>query len=231
MAISDWSSTAGSNTSIDGINIAEGCPSGNMNNAARAIMANVKAWTDAPVTYGTWTGAGYALSGVSNFYIAASGANPIINYDANDYHLYNQAANALTLTIGGATIATWTSTGLALNAAPLAVASGGTGATTQAAAFAALAVAASSLTQPGYLKLANGLIFQWGFVTTSASPTAQSAVSFPTAFPSTAFSILVNPNNNSPTATSAWVDSASASGFNLRCNIASVGCFWFAVGV
>lgn len=42
MAVSDWSTDADLNVSIDGINIAEGCPPSNVNNALRAIMANVK---------------------------------------------------------------------------------------------------------------------------------------------------------------------------------------------
>lgn len=42
MAVQDWSTTAGSNTSIDGININEGCAAGNMNGAVRAVMANVR---------------------------------------------------------------------------------------------------------------------------------------------------------------------------------------------
>jgi hypothetical protein len=40
--IFDWSATAASNTTVDGINIAEGCPAGNLNNAARSIMALVR---------------------------------------------------------------------------------------------------------------------------------------------------------------------------------------------
>jgi len=43
MAVSDWSTTASSNTSIDGTNIAEGCPAGNANDGLRKIMANVRA--------------------------------------------------------------------------------------------------------------------------------------------------------------------------------------------
>lgn len=47
MAVSDWSEDADLNVSIDGINIAEGCPPSNVNNALRAIMANVKALKEA----------------------------------------------------------------------------------------------------------------------------------------------------------------------------------------
>lgn len=42
MAVSDYSTSAGSNTSISGINIAEGCSPGNINNAIRQLMADVK---------------------------------------------------------------------------------------------------------------------------------------------------------------------------------------------
>lgn len=38
----DWSSTAASNTTVDGINIAEGCPAANVNNGMRSIMALVR---------------------------------------------------------------------------------------------------------------------------------------------------------------------------------------------
>ena len=47
MAVSDWSSTADENTSIDGINIAEHCPAKNMNDALRAVMAALKTKCDA----------------------------------------------------------------------------------------------------------------------------------------------------------------------------------------
>lgn len=42
MAVSDWSATPSQNTSIDGINIGEGCPPANINNAIRSVMASVK---------------------------------------------------------------------------------------------------------------------------------------------------------------------------------------------
>lgn len=40
--VSDWSETPDSNSTVDGINIAEGCPAGNMNGGLRAVMAAVK---------------------------------------------------------------------------------------------------------------------------------------------------------------------------------------------
>lgn len=42
MAVSDYSTTPGDNITISGINIAEGCPPANINNAFRQMMADVK---------------------------------------------------------------------------------------------------------------------------------------------------------------------------------------------
>lgn len=39
---SDWKTTASENTTIEGINVAESCPPGNINNAIREIMAACK---------------------------------------------------------------------------------------------------------------------------------------------------------------------------------------------
>lgn len=46
MAVSDWSTTAGENTTVGPVNIAEGCPAANMNNMGREIMAQVKQFTN-----------------------------------------------------------------------------------------------------------------------------------------------------------------------------------------
>lgn len=69
MAVSDWSTTPGSNTTIDGINIAEGCPAGNMNGATRSIMAAVRAMYDAlPVMTSYVTKAAAVFSGTQPKY-------------------------------------------------------------------------------------------------------------------------------------------------------------------
>lgn len=41
-AVGDWDSDADGNTDVGGVSIAEGCPPGNINNALRTIMAQVK---------------------------------------------------------------------------------------------------------------------------------------------------------------------------------------------
>jgi hypothetical protein len=40
--VSDWSETPNSNVTIDGVNIAENCTPGNINNAIRSCMAGVR---------------------------------------------------------------------------------------------------------------------------------------------------------------------------------------------
>lgn len=42
--ISEWSSTAASNTDVGGVNIAEGCPPATINNAIREVMAQCNNW-------------------------------------------------------------------------------------------------------------------------------------------------------------------------------------------
>jgi len=44
--VTDWSETPAGNTTVDGINIAEGCPAGNVNGAIRAVMAGVRTLRD-----------------------------------------------------------------------------------------------------------------------------------------------------------------------------------------
>lgn len=46
MAFSDYSTTPANNSSVEGINIAEGCPAANVNNALRQLAADGKALSD-----------------------------------------------------------------------------------------------------------------------------------------------------------------------------------------
>ena len=46
MAVSDWSTTADDNTTIDGLDIGEDCSPANINNAIRSVMAGVRAKCD-----------------------------------------------------------------------------------------------------------------------------------------------------------------------------------------
>lgn len=53
MAVTDYSATAGSNTSIAGINIGENCPRANINDAIRQIMADLKTLVGTTTSIGT----------------------------------------------------------------------------------------------------------------------------------------------------------------------------------
>jgi len=84
--ISEFSSTAASNTDISNINIAEGCSPANVNNAIRGLMAQLKDFQSASPTYYTsdsdalavgagGTGAITASTARTNLSAAKSGAN------------------------------------------------------------------------------------------------------------------------------------------------------------
>lgn len=66
--ISEWSSTPASNTDIDGINIAEGCPPSGINDAIRELMSQVKD------LYSGTTGDAIAIAGGGTGSTTASGA-------------------------------------------------------------------------------------------------------------------------------------------------------------
>jgi hypothetical protein len=63
-SVAEWSTTRASNSDIDGINIAEGCPAGNMNDAVRELMAQVAETplSGGTATHDTLTGLTYALT-------------------------------------------------------------------------------------------------------------------------------------------------------------------------
>ena len=43
--VTTWSETPASNTTVDGVSIAENCSPANINNAIRSVMAGVKTYT------------------------------------------------------------------------------------------------------------------------------------------------------------------------------------------
>jgi hypothetical protein len=83
--------------------------------------------------------------------------------------------------------ATLTGAAVVATTTPIAITSGGTGASTAAGAFANIAVTASAITQPGYIKFPNGLIIQWASVAFGGGNTQ--LVNFPIAFPSNVFAV------------------------------------------
>ena len=124
------------------------------------------------------------------------------------------------------TLTNKTISGLAVD---LAIADGGTGASTAAAAFANIAVSASSLAANGYIKFANNLTVQWG-------TSARGAVSFPVAFPTAATSVVITPRTGPSDSDEAdegpYVSALSTSSFTISADgdNASNSYYWLAVG-
>lgn len=202
----DWSTTAGSNTTVDGINVNTGMSPGNVDNAFRSIMALIRNSFSATLQN--------FLAGVSALPISSGGTGSSTAADAR---------TALGL-------------GSAATESTVPVAKGGTGATTAAAAFANIAVAASSLSGNGYIKLQNGLILQWGSVSTVAGEGAQN-ISFPIAFPTQCFTAVATLKGNSSAGNDMWLQ---VTGFNTTTlntfyqaassGNSGYGAYWIAVG-
>jgi len=82
--IKDYSSTAGSNTSVGGVSIAEGMLPSNINNAFRAITADIREWYNDSqwVVYGDGDGA-HTFAYVSGTSFTVNGANVTSIYEAS----------------------------------------------------------------------------------------------------------------------------------------------------
>jgi hypothetical protein len=117
-----------------------------------------------------------------------------------------------------------------LSTAP--IANGGTGATTAATAFDAIVAAASTLADPGYIKLQNGLHIIWGSF--SAAANGSTSVTYPSGVSLTSFSIAVcngvgefstTAQDNFPT-----VSSCGTTGFAAWNASNSCTAFYIAIG-
>lgn len=89
---------------------------------------------------------------------------------------------------------------------------------------------AASLGASGYQKLPSGRIEQHGTFTSSATPGAPVAVTFPIAFPNACRSIEVTPLYGSTSIASGWFDSPATTGFSGRSNVAGFVCHYRAIG-
>lgn len=87
-----------------------------------------------------------------------------------------------------------------------------------------------SLSANGYQKLPGGLIMQWGSTTLAASGSAN--ITFPTAFPSSVYSVCIGQIYNSSAIPQVVVTNYSKTGatfFNAQ-NSSGCGVFWIAIG-
>jgi hypothetical protein len=83
MSYTTWSTDASLNVSVNGVNISEGCPPGNLNNMGREIMAGVASLRDAmpsitglaPLTGAVFTGTQPRYTGAGAYLFNASSGN------------------------------------------------------------------------------------------------------------------------------------------------------------
>lgn len=217
----DWSTTPGSNTVVDGININEGCAPANINNAIRSVMALIR--NSFATSLKTFFAGSTALPVANGGTGATTAAG--IRSAAGLGTLATQNANAVAIT--GGTIAGLSSA--------LAIVSGGTGATTASAALAALGgvgVTASSLASPGYVKLTNGLILQWGTATVGMDSSA--TVTFPVAFTTFAVpvaSAVAQSGSTTNSQNTGYVSNTLTTMTLWNADDRTVSVPWFAVGV
>ena len=171
-SVFDWSATPASNTTIDGINVAEGCPSGNINNAIRSMAALTRntfasglqtffAGSSAlPVANGgtalastpsngqllIGNGSGYTLAAISaGTGITVTNGAGTVTIAAVNLGTVTSVAVAVPafLSVTGSPITSSGTITIGLSGTALPIANGGTGSTSASAARTALGVAAS----------------------------------------------------------------------------------------
>jgi hypothetical protein len=91
---------------------------------------------------------------------------------------------------------------------------------------------ASLSTSPsnGYQKLPSGIILQVGVSAAPASSGAAVPITFPLAFPVVCSGLFLLQTYDSTTPASAWADTITQTGANLRGSIAGNIIYWFAIG-
>jgi len=191
LAVGDWSTTAADNVSVGAVNIAENCPSANLNNAIREVMAQVaQAFDDLGDNYQAKDALLTSLAGLTT---------------AADQLVYATGPDTFALTALTAFARTF-----------LDDADGAAVCNT----IGAVRVSALSLANPGYIRFQVGAssYFQvaWGTFTSGANQYA--TVSYASAFPNAAFVVTdggSGAGDGSPTENPAFVTSSGASSFTV----------------
>lgn len=220
--IFDWSATAANNTTLDSINVNTGMSPGNVDNAIRSLMALVR-----NTFVSSWEG---LFAGTTSGIPVSNGAGTISTKAAPTGDIVGTSD---TQTLTNKTLGS----GCSLSGiTDLAVADGGTGASTAANAFANIAVTSSALTANGYIKFANGLYVFWGTFTASANTSTSFTYSTISASlaPGTFSRVVVSgTGEQSATAQDNGVDvlSCSTTGFSVWNASNSCTAFFIGVGV
>jgi hypothetical protein len=209
LAVEDWSTTAGDNGTVGPVNIAEGWPAANANNAIREIMAQIKTWVDNLVNVfqpkTTRLDNISALAGIANHFLMFTGAD----------------------TYAGKPITTFAQGLVAMSDAE-----------SIANALGAVRVVSVSLGNPGYIRFQIGpsSFFQiaWGTVTVGQDSLA--SVTYPNAFTSLAIPVpaaMGVSGNNSANENCGYVSgSGTVGGFSIyNSDNRTYTIPWIAVGV
>ena len=256
--ISEYDSIASNNTDVDGINIAESCPPSGINNAIREVMAHLKELQSGasgdtiPVTAGgtgsttasgarTNLGLGSVstLNSITSAYITDG---TITTADLQDDAVTSAKIADGTIVEGNLASDAVTSAKIATNAVDAtalnvsgngtsgqSLTSDGDGSFTWATVSA---ITASSLSGNGYATFTGGLKLQWGTATLPGTTTT--SVSFPSAFTSACYVVIVSGQNLGHGNT--WrVPSKSTSSFTLAYDTccttsATASAMWIAIG-
>lgn len=205
MAVADWQTTAADNTTVGPVNIAEGCPAGNMNNMGREMMAQIAAWRD---------GLGTSYQAKDATLTALAGLTT-----AADQIPYATGADAFAMT--------------ALTAFARSIL-GASDQAAAANLLGAVRVSAFSLANPGYMRFSFGgnLSFQIAWGNQLVNGEGYTNLNYAAPFPSASWPVL---SGNAQISTSAQdnnpaVTNASASGFTVWNANAACTAWYIAVG-
>jgi len=194
MAVTDYSTTPGSNTAISGINIGENCSPANINNAIRQLMADVATALDDGTFLG---GADFQPLEATLTALAAvtTAANKLIYATASDtFATTDLSAFGRTLIDDANAAAARTTLGV-------------------------FDVSASSLANPGYITFSNGFKVQWGSGSIAANTTT--SITYPSAFAS--FGVCVVSGGPSSTSAEGDIHVTAASGLSSQSLLNSAG--------
>lgn len=173
--IFDWSSTAANNTSIDGINCNTGMSPGSVDNVFRSIAAIVR-----NTFVASWEG---LFAGTTSGIPVSNGSGTISTKAAPTGDI-----------VGTSDTQTLTNKTISSLATDLAIADGGTGASTAIGALAALNglyLESVTLANPGHIKfrLPSGAFFQIAWGTFNATANSNTVVTYSSAFPTASFPV------------------------------------------
>lgn len=169
MSFSDWSTTNSENTSVGPVNIAERCPPGNLNDAIREVMAEMRSAINPSLDPSLADGTVGAPTGsLASIALLGTVADRLI-YTTNPK------------TFAEATLTAFARTLLA-----------GADASAIRALLGTPSVAGASLASPGFVKIAlpAGGVFMVAWGTATANPNGYTNINYATAFPTASYAVF-----------------------------------------